>query len=354
MKRLTRQEFLRISGVGITGLAFFAGAGCRRGSQAASSGNESTGDKVYKVRYSHVSTPESAFGQAAEIFKKKVEETSGGKIKVEVFSNSSLYGQEDELQALQSGSVEMVMSTTSVVTSASPKFLLFDLPFVFSTGEDIPKILSRGTDIGKAFYENSDLAQRNMKVLGIGHSGFKQLTSNSEMRTPGDLQGLKMRVQASDVLRSQMKAWGANAIAMPFAELYNGLQQGVVDGQENPYTSIYSTKVHEVQSHLSELNHGYNLGPIMVNTQFFDALPEDLQKAMTKAGKETSSASQEYADGINAKDKQRIKEAGDTQIYVPRDKERQSFRDKVVPKIWSEYAGKVGPELVDELKDYYS
>jgi C4-dicarboxylate-binding protein DctP len=246
----------------------------------------------------------------------------------------------------------MVASTTSVMTNASPKFLLFDLPFVFDTEEDIPKIISRGTAIGDAFYENPDLAERNMKVLGIGHSGFKQLTANREVRNPDDFRGLKMRVQPSDVLRDQMEMWGANAVAMPFSELYNALQQGVVDGQENPYTSIYSTKVHEVQSNLTELNHGYNLGAIMVNTQFFGSLPKDLQQAMIEAGEETSPASQEAAKEINAKDKERIEDEETTEIYMPSEDERQAFRDMVVPKLWDEYADRIGPELIEELKAY--
>jgi C4-dicarboxylate-binding protein DctP len=328
-----------------------AGAGCGRGEAGTS--EDASGQQVFEVRYSHVSTPESGFGQAAEIFKERVDELSGGRIKVEVFPNSTLYGQEDELQALQSGAVDMVHSTTSVMSTASPRFFLFDLPFVFQSEEDLLELVSPDSPIGSVFYDNPDLGERNMTVLGVAWSGFKQLTANRQIRTPDDMRGLKMRIQQSDVLRGQMRAWGANAVGLPFAELYNALQQGVVDGQENPYTSVFTTKVHEVQSDLTELDHGYNLGPIMVNTQFLESLPADLQDAMRRAGEDTTTAGLEYTEDINAEHKQAIEDAGTTRIYEPTESERKAWRDAVIPSLWDQYASKVGPELISALKDHH-
>lgn len=349
----TTRAHARAAAVLAAAAMLLVAAGCGQRGAADDGASASGEERVYNVRYSHVSTPESGFGQAAEIFKRKVAETSDGQIEVEVFPNSTLYGQEDELQALQAGSVEMVAPTVSVLTSASPEFFLFDLPFVFDGPDDVMQILEKDTAIGKAFFENEDLAERGMKAIGIAHSGFKHLTSNTQMRTPEDLRGLKMRVQPSNVLRDMMRAWGANATPMPFAELYNGLQQGVVDGQDNPYTSIFTTKVFEVQDHLTETAHGYNMGPILVNQDFFDSLPEHLQQAMIEAGEQTGPEGLEYTQNINVEDKQKIEDSGETEIYVPTEEERQAFKDAAVPALWDQYAPQVGQELIDELKSYY-
>lgn len=328
-------------------------AGCSRGDGGSSESGDASG-KTHTLRLSHVSTPESAHGQGIEMFKQKVEEKSEGRLKVEIFPNSSLYGQEDELQALQSGSVDMVTPTTASATSVSDRFYLFDLPFVFGDVEDIPELLSPEHPIGKgALYENPDLAERNLQVLGVAYSGFKHLTSNKPMHEPADMRGLKMRVQPSDVLRAQMQAWGASAVAMPFAELYNALQQGVVDGQDNPYTSIFSTKVSEVQSDLTELNHGYNLIPLMINQQAYDALPADLQDVLREAGQETSEEHLQITEKVNAEAKKGIEDAGGTTIYVPTVAELEQWRQAVVPSVWDKYSGKIGPDLVNELKSYH-
>lgn len=353
---LGRRDFLKVFGTGAAGVALLGAVGCgargQRGSENGESGESASG-KVYKIRLSHAPSAESTIGKGAEIFKKKVEEKSGDRVEVEIFPSGKLYGQVDELQALQSGAIESVVCAAALVTSISPKFLLFDLPFVFDTQEDIPKIISRDTAIGKAIYGDPILADANMRMLGVTHAGFKQLTSNTEMRTPGDLRGLKMRILASDVLRSQMNAWGANPTAMDLGELYNALQQGVVDGQENDYSTAYTFKLHEVQSNLTESAHGYNLDPILLNTDFLESLPEDLQQAVVEAAEETGPVSLETTGNLNAKDKKRIEAAGTTQILVPSEDERQAFRNEVVPRVWNEHADVIGPELVEELKAYY-
>ncbi|WP_219417858.1 DctP family TRAP transporter solute-binding subunit [Pseudonocardia nigra] len=333
----------------LAGTIALSACGARGAGAGGGGGDGAAGGETFTIKLSHVVTPATPKGQAAEKFKEVVEERSGGRITVEIYPNSELYGDKDELQALQSNSVQMLAPASAKFTTVAPALQVLDLPFLFDTVEDIPDVVSPDSAAGRAIYENEALAANNIKVLGLWDNGLKQLSSNTEMRTPADLAGLSFRIQPSDVLRSQFERWGASSTPLAFAEVYNALQQGVVDGQENPYSNIESQNMHTVQSHITASNHGYIGYVLVINNEFFESMPADLQEIVQASADEASTYNREVAAQLNEEARTTIEQAGTTTILDLTDEERQAFRDAVVPSVWQQYADVIGPELIDAL-----
>jgi C4-dicarboxylate-binding protein DctP len=343
-KDLTRRAFLKTSAGIIAGTYFLSLAGCGARSTGA------VGDTEYTIKLSHVVAPDTPKGKAAEKFKEVAEQKSDGRITVEVYPNSQLYGDEDELQALQSGAVQMLAPLTSKFTTMTPEFQVLDLPFLFEGPDDVRRLFSRDAAIGQVIYSNEQLIKNNIQVIGLWDNGFTQLTANREIVKPEDMKGLKVRIQPADVIRSYMEAWGANPTSMAWAEVYNALQQGVIDGQENTYSNIYSAKLHSVQSHLTESNHHYLGYVLAINKEFFDNLPEDLQLAVTEAADEATAYNREIALETNERDKQRILEEG-IQFIELSPEQRQAFKKQVVPEVWNQFADVIGPDVIQQIKE---
>lgn len=342
--RFSRSEFLRLGGAGLAGATLLGAAGCGRGS-----GTSGGGEAEHQIRFSHVVTEETPKGQAAIRFKELVEENSEGRISVEVYPNSELYGDEDELQALQSNSVQVLAPASAKFTTIAPALQVLDLPFIFDSVDEIPEIASPDTEVGQAIFENDALAERSIRALGLWDNGLKQLSSNTEMRSPEDLNGLEFRIQPSDVLRSQFANWSAEATPLAFAEVYNALQQGVIDGQENPYSNIESQNMHTVQSHIAVSDHGYVGYVLVINEEFMNSLPEDLQEVVNNAATEASTYNREIAEELNNESRQTIEEEGSTEIIELSEQERQAFKEAVVPSVWEEYSDVIGAEIINEL-----
>lgn len=324
------------------------GCGARGGGSA---GGSDGGEQTYELQLSHVVANETPKGAAALKFKELVEERSEGKIQVGVFPNSELYGDEDELQALQSGAVQMLAPTTSKFTTIAPQLQVLDLPFIFDEYEDISEVADPETAVGRSIYGNEDLANRDILVLGLWVDGFKQIASNSQVKSPEDLEGMQFRIQPAEALRSTYEAWGAQPTQIAFGELYNALQQGVIDGHENPYSVIHGSRANEVQDYIAESNHGANVSVATINQTFYDSLPEDLQQIVTESAREAAEYNLRIAEEDNQRGKERILESGSSEIYTLSDEERQRFKDVVVPSIWDEFSDEVGPEVIEELKE---
>jgi C4-dicarboxylate-binding protein DctP len=320
-------------------------AGCG----GARSGGGGGDGESFTIKLSHVVTPDTPKGQASEKFKEVIEENCGDQITVEIYPNSELYGDEDELQALQSGAVQMLAPASAKFTTIAPALQVLDLPFLFDTVDDIPEIVSPDSAVGKAIFENQELADRSIKVLQLWDNGLKQLSSNTKMEEPPNLRGLRFRIQPSDVLRSQFGKWGAETTPMAFAEVYNALQQGVIDGQENPYSNIESQNMHTVQKHITESNHGYIGYVLAINNEFYESLPSELQTCVEDAANESAEFNREIAADLNAEAKATIEEAGTTTITELTPEQRQVFKDAVVPSVWQQYADVIGQDLIDEL-----
>lgn len=273
------------------------------------------GDAEHILKFSRVTTSATPKGEAAEKFAELVRAKSGGRIAVQLYPNSELYGDKDELQALQSNSVQVLAPASAKFTTVAPELQVLDLPFLFDTVADIPKVAAPNTAVGKAIYANANLAERGMVVLGLWDSGMKQLSANNPMHTPDDLAGHSFRIQPSDVLRSQFQAWRANPTPLAFAEVYSAMQQGLIDGGENTYSNISSQKMNTVQTDLTESDHGYIGYVLVINRQFFDSLGPDLQQAVRDAAKESSDLNRTASIESNARAKKKILDAGTTKVH---------------------------------------
>jgi C4-dicarboxylate-binding protein DctP len=324
------------------------GCGARGdGGQGGGGGEEQT----YTIKLSHVVTEDTPKGLAAVKFKELVEEKSGGRIMVEVFPNSQLYGDEDEMQALQSGAVEILAPTTSKFTTIAPEMQVLDFPFIYDNYDELDEVTAPDTPVGQLIYENEDLASKNVKVLALWVDGFKEMAANTPIRQPEDFQRLKIRVQPADVLRVTFETWGAQPTNIAFAELYTALQQGVVSGHENPYSVIYGSKAYQVQPYITESNHGANVSVAAINQDFFDSLPPDLQQAITEAAEEAAAYNRDIALEQNTEGKKQILEAGTSEIIELSPEQRQAFKEQVVPEVWDQFADLVGEDTIAYLKD---
>lgn len=294
------------------------------------------------IKFSHVVAVDTPKGQAAEYFKKLVEERSKGEIKVEVYPNSSLYADREELEALTMNSIQMAAPSFSKFTSFVPQLELFDLPFLFNDTDHLHKVLNG--EVGKKLL--GMVGKKGMVGLGYWDNGFKQLSANKPLIKPEDASGLKFRIMSSKVLEAQFKTLGANPQVLPFSEVYSALQQGVVDACENPLSNFYTQKFFEVQNQLTLSNHGY-LGYMVVSNKLFwkqlnDAQRELISKAMADATAEANKLALEmdikYMNDIKASDKTKINELSADQ--------RKLWKDKLMP-IYSQFEEKIGKDMID-------
>lgn len=237
--------------------------------------------KPFKIRFSHVVSENTPKGWAANEFAKRVNETLKGQVKVVVFPSAQLYGDNQAIEALSAGFIEMAAPSSAKFVGSVPALQLFDMPFLFPTIETVHKVVDGpiGDDIRAMFVKRG----LGIKLMTFWDNAFKQFSDNVRpLIKPADFKGVKFRIMSSDVLEAQMHGLGAVGLKLPFAEVYNALEQGVVDGQENTASNIYTKKFHEVQKYMTFSNHGYLGYAVIMNQKFWDTLPADIQKTISK------------------------------------------------------------------------
>jgi C4-dicarboxylate-binding protein DctP len=298
------------------------------------------------IKFSHVVATDTPKGKGAERFKLLAEERTKGLVKVEVYPNSVLYKDKEELEALQLGAVQMLAPSVSKFGPLGAKeFEAFDLPFIFPD----KAVLARVTEgpIGASLFRK--LEDKGIKGLAYWDNGFKDMTANRPLREPIDFKGLKMRIQSSKVLEAQMRALNALPQQLAFSEVYQALQTGVVDGTENTPSNIYSQKTHEVQKYLTVSNHGYIGYAVIVNKKFWEGLPPDirttLEGAMKDATRYANAISQQENDDALAK----IKASGRTEIIQLTDAQKAEWRKALQP-VYAEMAPRVGKDLIESIR----
>lgn len=299
------------------------------------------------IKFSHVVAPDTPKGKGAEKFKELAEEYTEGKVKVEVYPNSQLYKDKEELEALQLGAVQMLApSLAKFGPLGVQQFELFDLPMLVDGYDDLRKITDG--EIGQELL--AMLEDKGIKGLAYWDNGFKIMSANSPVIVPDDFLGLKMRIQSSKILEAQMEALGAVPQVMAFSEVYQALQTGVVDGTENPPSNMYTQKMHEVQSHATISNHGYLGYAVIVNKTFWEGLPDDvrgnLEKAMAEATTYANSISQEENDMAM----EAMKAAGKTEFHEMTDEERAEWYEILKP-VHEEMSGRIGEDLLQKVYD---
>ena len=294
------------------------------------------------IKFSHVVAADTPKGKGAERFKELAEKMTKGRVKVEIYANSTLYKDKEEMEALQLGAVQMLAPSLAKFGPLGVKeFEVFDLPYMFPSKD----VLYRVTDgpIGKDLFKK--LESKGISGLAYWDNGFKVMSANKPLLLPADFRGLKMRVQASKVLDAQMRALGANPQVMAFSEVYQALQTGVVDGTENPPSNVYTQKMHEVQTNLTVSNHGYLGYAVIVNKKFWDGLPADIRVTLEAAMKDATKYSNAIAQQENDKALEAIRQTGKTTIHVMTDKERAEWRRVLVP-VQKDMEGRIGKELI--------
>jgi C4-dicarboxylate-binding protein DctP len=297
------------------------------------------------IKFSHVVAPNTPKGKGAEKFKELAEKYTNGKVKVEVYPNSTLYKDKEELEALQLGAVQMLAPSNSKFGPMGIKeFEVFDLPFIIPSLAALRKVTEG--PMGEKMLKQ--LEPKGMVGLAYWDNGFKQMSANKALRVPADYKGLKFRIQSSKVLEAQFRALGATPQVMAFSEVYQALQTGVVDGQENTPSNMYTQKMHEVQKYTTLTNHGYIGYVVVVNKKFWDDLPGDIRTSLTKAMKESTA----YANTTSAQENDEaladIKKSGKTELITPTAAEMAAMRKAMEP-IYEDMGKRVGKQLIDDV-----
>jgi C4-dicarboxylate-binding protein DctP len=294
------------------------------------------------IRFSHVVAPNTPKGKAADYFKRLAEERAGGRVRVEVYPNSQLYKDREEMEALQLGAVQMLAPSLSKFGPLGARqFELFDLPYIFPNKETLHRVMDG--DIGKRLF--GLLEDKGIRGLAFWDNGFKQMSANRPLRRMEDFKGLKMRIQSSKVLEAQMKALGANPQVMAFSEVYSALQQGVVDGTENPVSNLYTQKMHEVQKHLTLSDHGYLGYAVIVNRKFWDELPADLRGILERAMREATEYERDIAQKENDEALAAVRRAGTTEVWILPNEERRKWWRALLP-VHKEFEEKIGRDFI--------
>jgi C4-dicarboxylate-binding protein DctP len=297
------------------------------------------------IKFSHVVAPDTPKGKGAEKFRELAEKYTSGAVKVEVYPNSQLYKDKEELEALQLGAVQMLAPSLAKFGPLGVKeFEVFDLPYIFPDKAALRKVTEG--EIGKELF--AKLEDKGIKGLAYWDNGFKIMSANSPVNVPDDFLGLKMRIQSSKVLEAEMKALGAVPQVMAFSEVYQALQTGVVDGTENPPSNMYTQKMHEVQKHATISNHGYLGYALIVNKKFWDELPGEVRGNLEKALAEATTFANEIAQAENDKALAAMKESGKTEFHELTAEERALWIEALKP-VHEEMAGRVGKDLIQAV-----
>ncbi len=280
------------------------------------------------LRFSHVVAEETPKGLAANRFKALVEQRSGGRIGVQVFPNGQLYGDRDEMQALQLGAVDLVAPSLSKFGRIGlPEFEMFDLPFLFEELSDVRRV-TQGP-LGQRLLKG--LERQGLVGLGFFDNGFKQMSANRPLLATADFIGLRMRVQASRVIAAQMRALGARPVTLAFSETRRALASGVVDGTENPVSNFWTQGMHEVQSDLSLTDHGYLGYAVVTNQRFWQHLKDTDRVLINQAMQESLVYANQIADAQNDQALLQLRQAGTTRIHTLTDGQRALLRQAVQP-----------------------
>jgi C4-dicarboxylate-binding protein DctP len=289
-----------------------------------------------------VDTPK---GQAAEFFKRRAEELTGGRVRVEVHPNSTLYKDREEIEALQLGAVQMLAPSLSKFGPFGVReFEVFDLPFIFSDYAALRKV-TQGA-VGRELLRK--LEAKGIVGLAYWDNGFKSFSAQRPLRRPEDFRGLKMRIQPSAVLDAQMRALGAYPQVLAFSDVYPALRAGVVSGTENPISNLYTQRMHEVQSHVTVTNHGYLGYAVVVNKRFWDGLPREIRAQLERAMREATEHANRIASEKNEADLARVRAAGTTEVHVATREERLALKRILVP-VHARMEQRIGRELIQAI-----
>jgi C4-dicarboxylate-binding protein DctP len=298
------------------------------------------------IKFSHVVTPDTPKGKGAEKFKELAEKYTNGKVKVEVYPNSQLYKDKEEVDALQLGAVQMLAPSLAKFGPLGVReFEVFDLPYILPSKAALRKVTEG--DLGKRLFKK--LESKGIVGLGYWDNGFKVMSANKPLRTPEDFRGVKMRIQSSKVLEAQMRALGAIPQVMAFSEVYQAMQTGVVDGSENTPSNMYTQKHHEVQKFITLSDHGYIGYAVIANKKFWDGLPGDVRGQLEKAMAEATAHANQISQTENDEALAEIKKSGRSELIDLTPEQKAAWRKALEP-LYADMASRVGKDTIDEFQ----
>ena len=294
------------------------------------------------VKFSHVVAEKTPKGQAALKFKELAEKYLPGKVEVQVFPSSQLFGDAKEVEAVLLGDVQFIAPSLSKFDRFTKKLQVYDLPFMFPSTEVLDKFQSGPQ--GQALL--TEMKDKGLLGLAYWHNGMKELSTNrDQLKRPEDVKGLKFRIQASDVLEAQFKAVGANPQKMAFSEVYQALQTGVVDGQENTWSNIYGQKFFEVQDGATETNHGIIDYLVVASSAWWDKLPADIKAGLSKAMAEATAYGNKIASDLNDEARAKIVEANKAKIQKLSKEDLAAWQKAMAP-VWKQFEPGIGADLI--------
>ncbi|MBA1236346.1 DctP family TRAP transporter solute-binding subunit [Stutzerimonas nitrititolerans] len=294
------------------------------------------------IKFSHITADSTPKGQGALMFQKLVHERLPGQVEVQVFANSSLYGDGKEMEALLMNQVQMLAPAPSKLEQYTKQLQLFDLMFLFDDMAAAQRF--QQSEKGRAMLKSME--DKGITGLAYWLNGMRQFTANKPLREPADARGQKFRVQPSDLQAAQYTALRAVPRKMAFAEIYQGLQTGVVNAQDNPWSNIYSQKYYEVQKYMTESNHGIGNYLLITNTKFWNGLPTPVRGELEAIIEEVTAEVNRQAEALNEEARQGIVASGKSEILVLTDEERAKWREAVQPA-WAKFEDEIGKDLIE-------
>ena len=293
------------------------------------------------IKLSHVTnTDKHPKGIAASLLQQRVNDEMNGKACMEVYPNSTLYNDNQVLEAMLQGDVQMAAPSLSKFEQFTKVFRIFDLPFMFKNINAVAEF--QNSDTGQAMKES--MIRRGLLGLAFWHNGMKQMSANKPLEMPTDANGLKFRVQNSEVLKAQMAALGGSPQPMAFSEVYGALQTGVVDGQENTWSNIYGKKFFEVQDGVTETNHGIIDYMLVTSTDWWDTLDEGMRDQLSKIIAEVTEARNSESTAVNESAKQEIISSGGV-VRQLTSSQRDEWVAAMMP-VWDQFKGDVGEDNI--------
>jgi C4-dicarboxylate-binding protein DctP len=293
------------------------------------------------IKFSHVVTDETPKGKGARLFQKLVQERLAGKVKIEVYPNSTLFGDADELEALRRNDVQMLAPSVSKFDQYTKQLEIFDMPFLFDDIEAVKRFEKRD----KSRELLGSMANQNIYGLAYWNNGMKQLSATRELRKPEDAKGLAFRIQASNLLEDQFKQIDASALKLPFNQSYKALQSGQVQGTENTWSNLYSQKLNALQPYITESNHGVLVYMLITNAKFWNTLPFSIRSQLEQIADEVTLAVNKEAEAINSKDRDSVLSSGTSKLVTLTSADRQAWREAMQPLV-KKYESEIGADVI--------
>ncbi|CAM3872848.1 TRAP transporter substrate-binding protein [Alkalicoccus chagannorensis] len=321
--------------------------GDNNGNNGNNGSNEASGDdgETYTLSIGHTLAEASHYQEGLEEFKEIVEERSDGRLQIDIFADGALGGEREMIESLQMGDQEMVLTSTGPMSGFAEEVTVVDLPFLFENHDHAHTVLDG--DIGQGLLD--ELEPHDLHGLAWWENGFRHVTNNNHpVEGPEDIDGLSLRTMENDIHMAAFEEMGGDPTPMSFTELFTSLQQGVVDGQENPIPVIHSSRFYEVQDHLSLTNHVYNPSIMMISQEVYDELPEDLQEILRE---EAQAGAENEREIVQRMEEEFIGDLEDEGMEVVQDVDLDPFIDAVQP-VYEEYEDTFGADLIEEIQNY--